>query len=364
MKALKKIIVFVICSFILQNCLAQGPSTHSVYRATSTDGINFVKDPNLLFFPASVPGAIKDTNDKIFIYYVYATQTSTEVLNVATSTDGEHFTTPQLLNLTGSTVTKRVDPNPVLLPDGRIRLYYINLDPTPPKDVHSAISTDGLNFTEEAGIRFTKSNITDPDVFLVNDSLWVMLVSKGSNLVRATSTDGLTFTEDATFTWNNGAVCSTFLFPGDTLRTYFCSSGIKSAVSTDGDNLTIESGIRISQSGNEFVGDPTLVHLGSTYIMYYKTFPLTTGIVENSISNDHDIVITQDYNSIIFQFNNSQKENYTLKIYDVTGKLIYTSENISSSQSMTEKNAFQNGVYICKLFNEKNIVGIGKFIIE
>ena len=158
MKTLKKLIVSGICTVIIQNCSAQvGPSQHSVYRATSTDGLNFVKDPTLLFFPASVPGAIKDTNGTIFLYYVYAGQTGTEILKVATSTDGANFTTPQAINLTGSTVIKKVDPNPVLLPDGRIRLYYIDLDPTPPKNVHSAISSDGYNFTEEQGIRFTKN---------------------------------------------------------------------------------------------------------------------------------------------------------------------------------------------------------------
>ncbi len=363
---MRKIIVLGISFIIIQNCFTQvGPSQHSVYRATSSDGLNFVKDTTLLFFPASVPGAIKDTNETIFIYYVYATQSATEVLNVATSTDGATFTTPQQINLTGSSVTKKVDPNPVLLPDGRIRLYYIDLDPTPPKDVHSAISSDGYNFTEEAEIRFTKDNITDPDVFMVNDSLWVMFVSQGSKLVRATSTDGLTFTEDATFIWNNGAVCSTFLFPGGIFRTYYCQSGIKSATSTDGYNLSIESGTRIQQGNNEFVGDPTIVHLDSIYIMYYKTCPLSSGFNENiNCCSNPDLFVYQDHNSIIFQFDNLQKGNYTLKIYDVTGKSVYTSGNISAGLLRIEKNTFRSGVYVYNFLNEQNTVSNGKFFIE
>jgi len=367
MKTLKKIIVLGISSVIIQNCFAQvGPLQHSVYRATSTDGLNFVKDPTLLFFPASVPGAVKDINGTIFLYYVYPTQSGTEILKVATSTDGANFTTPQQINLTGSSVIKKVDPNPVLLPDGRIRLYYIDLDPLPPKDVHSAISSDGYSFTEEPEIRFTKNNITDPDVFMVNDSLWVMLVSRGSTLVRATSADGLTFTEDATFNWNNGGVCSTFLFPGDIFRTYYCGQGgIKSATSTDGYNLAIESGVRVPPGNGEFIGDPTLVHLDSIYIMYFKTCPLSAGFDENvNFSNNPDLFISQNDNSIIFQFNNLQKENYTLKIYDVTGKLVYISDNISASPHNIEKNSFLSGAYIYNFFNEQNIVSKGRFFIE
>lgn len=367
MKTLKKIIAFGICSLIIQNCVAQnGPSTHSVYRATSADGLIFMKDTTLLFFPASVPGAVKDTNGTLFIYYVYATQTSTEVLKYATSTDGANFTTPQPINLTGSTVIKQVDPNPVLLPDGRIRLYYIDLDPTPPKDVHSAISSDGINFTEEAGIRFTKNYITDPDVFMLNDSLWVMFVSKGTTMVRTISSDGLTFTEDTTYHWNNGAVCSTFPFPGGIYRTYYCGQGgINSATSTDGFNLTIESGARLTPGSNEFICDPTMVYLDPIYIMYYKSAPLTTGIGENmNCCGNNDIVIYQYPNSIIFLINNLQNKNYGLNIYDVTGKLAYSAENISTSPHSIEKNAFQDGVYIYNFYNEQNIVSTGRFFIE
>jgi hypothetical protein len=366
MKTFKKLIVLGICSIIIQNCFAQnGPSTHSVYRATSSDGLNFIKDTTLLFFPASVPGAVMDTNETIFLYYVYATQSTTEVLNFATSTDGANFTSPQPINLTGSSVIKRVDPNPVLLPDGRIRLYYIDLDPQPPKDVHSAISSDGINFTEEAGIRFTKNNITDPDVFMLTDSSWVMFVSKGTTLVRATSSDGLTFTEDPTFIWNNGAVCSTFLFPGGIFRTYYCGGGIKSATSTDGYNLSVESGIRIQPGANESVCDPTMVHLGSTYIMYYKSAPTTSGFGENNnCCGNPDISIYQNSNSIVFQFSNLQQKSYTLKIYDATGKLVYTSDKISVGTLSIEKNIFQNGVYIYDFFNEQNIISTGRFIIE
>lgn len=367
MKTFKKLIVLGICYIIIQNCFAQGgPSEHSVYRATSTDGLNFVKDTALLFFPASVPGAVKDINGTIFIYYVYATQSTTEILKFATSTDGANFTSPQPINLTGSSVIKRVDPNPVLLPDGRIRLYYLDLDNIPPQNIHSAISSDGINFTEEPGIRFIKNNITDPDVFMLNDSLWVMFVSKGTTLVRATSADGLTFTEDPTFNWNNGGVCSTFLFPGGIFRTYYCGQGgIKSAASTDGYNLTVESGIRIQPGTNEFICDPTMVHLDSIYIMYYKSAPLSSGFGENiNCCGNPDIFIYQYPNSIIFQFNNLQNENYTLKIYDVTGKLVYTSDNISAGPYNIEKNVFMGGVYIYNFFNEQNIVSTGRFFVE
>lgn len=376
MKILKTLIVIVISSIIIpvytgrNNCFAQsGPWEHSVYRATSTDGLNFIKDTTLLFFPASVPGAVKDTNETIFIYYVYMESPSVnETLMVATSTDGANFTAPQAINVTGSSVIKKVDPNPVLLPDGRIRLYYLDLGTQPSKYIHSAVSMDGFNFTEESGIRFTKDGITDPDVFMVNDSLWVMFVSMGTTLVRAISADGLTFTEDTTFNWNNGGVCSTFLFSGGIFRTYYCGQGgIKSATSTDGYNLTFEPGVRIQAGANESICDPTLVHqmTDSTYIMYYKTAPLTTGFGENiNCCSNPDLYLFQDNNLIILQFNYLPKENYTLKIFDVTGKLVYSYNNISTSPIKIEKNNFRSGIYLYKFFNAMDMVSVGKFYVE
>ena len=254
-----------------------GPWEHRVFRATSTDGLSWRRDTAWLFDPASVPGAVIDTFGNIFLYFVQMESAEeTEKLMVASSTDGLNFSVPIEVNMTGATVTRRVDPNPVLLPDGTIRLYYLDFDVSPTKDIHSAISYDGINFTAEEGVRFTKNQITDPDVFSVNDK-WVMFVSQptmGTSMTRATSIDGINFTEDPSWTWNNGGISSTFEFPGSVYRTYYCGRlGIQSATSTDGYSLTIEDGSRLTKPQGEVVCDPTIVELTpSSYVMYFKSF--------------------------------------------------------------------------------------------
>ncbi len=254
-----------------------GPWNDRVFSATSPDGLNWTKDPNILFNTASVPGAVKGTNGTIFLYTVYLPgPTTNETLMVAISTDGQNFSVRQPINVPNSVITRRVDPNPVLLPDGRIRLYYIDFGTIPTKNLYSAISNDGINFTEEPGIRFTQNHITDPDVFYLGGN-WVGFLSKpnvGMQIIRIVSSDGLNFIEDATFNWNNGGISFTFLFPGNIYRTYYCAmGGMKSAMSTDGYNLTVEPSTRIQPGMNEVLCDPTIVQLASnSYVMYYKTF--------------------------------------------------------------------------------------------
>lgn len=368
MKIVRKIIVLVIGSVIIQHSFALVPlSQNSIYRATSADGLNFLKEPTVLFSSASMPGAVTDKNGRMYLYYVSASQPATGVLNVAVSIDGQNFTTPQKISIKGSTVIKKADPHPVLLPDGSIRLYYIDSDPLFPTDVHSAISVDGFNFTEEKGIRFAKSNIATPDVFKVNERLWVMLVSNGSTLVRATSADGLNFTEDITFNWNKAGVCSTLLFPDNILRTYYSDQGyINSATSINGDNLSPDAFVRVASGITETIAQPTVVHLGAAYIMYYTSSPLQAGTEKKmNFTIKPQLSILQSYNSILFQFNNLQQENhYMLKIYDGKENLVYSYENISGNELNVPKKNLQSGTYVYNLLNEQNLISKGQFLLE
>ena len=76
---------------------------------------------------------------------------------------------------------------------------------------------------------------------------------------------------------------STLRFPGNIYRTYFCENGvIKSATSIDGYQLTVETGIRIQSGANEVISKPSVIELGpNSYVMYYKSLALNTGISEN-----------------------------------------------------------------------------------
>lgn len=357
---MKKFLPLLLLYLFPQKDFAQnGPWNDKVYRATSSDGLTWVKDTALLFFPASVPGAVKDTNGTIFIYYVYsASQFSPETLMVASSTDGKNFSAPQPINLTNNVSLKQVDPNPVLLSDGRIRLYYLDFGTLPPTNIYSAVSSDGINFTEESGIRFSQPSpgITDPDVFLV-DSTWVMFVSQGQTLFRATSTDGLNFTKDVSFNWNNGGVCSTFPFAGGIFRTYYCGNGgIKSATSTDGSNLTVESGVRISPLANEIVCDPTVVELNNTYILYYKSFILTA--IDENINNNKEINIFPNPFSENTTLAYSLEENsqVEIEIYNLLGEKVFTIMNEKQLKGKHQVNfsLAERGIYFLKIKTTNN----------
>ncbi len=113
------------------------------------------------------------------------------------------------------------DVTSIELPDGRIRLYFGWMDdPSKAGRVASAISSDGINFKVEPGIR---------------------MESAGSPFVYALPTGGY--------------------------RMYYTAMGIKSAFSSDGLNFTAESGERIAV--NTFV-NPIV---GSGF------FPVCTAIV-------------------------------------------------------------------------------------
>lgn len=97
------------------------------------------------------------------------------------------------------------------LDDGRIRLYYSKQDD---RNIYSAISSDGLSFTEEAGVRLVLGAPGDPDeggmihpviVKLPDGSLklYYDALGQGGNfpensngIMSAGSTDGLTFVKD------------------------------------------------------------------------------------------------------------------------------------------------------------------------
>lgn len=158
-----------------------------------------------------------------------------------------------------------VDPDLVMLPDGRLRIYYFKgyfvTQPPPnagPNPIFSAVSTDGVNFTVERQV-FAYDNIFDPSVVALGGNEYLMACTQMGNMsvntVLARSTDGgATFTYEATL--QNTGVPELHQFDDGTVRLYYGGpDGIMSKVSQDrGKTWTQEPGSRCKGQG--FIGDP------------------------------------------------------------------------------------------------------------
>lgn len=245
-----------------------GPYYHQIYSATSADGISWVVDNTLLFDHASVPGAVY-FNNKVYLYYVNAEGPEHERLSVGINEGkGTTFTVYDVY-ISGSNSPYPVDPNPIVQGD-QIRLTYLgNFNQGETNKIVTAISSDGINFTED-GVIFT-GDVYDPDLFYdeVGDQ-WVLFVSSGQALIKATaSSPNAAFTEDTSFSWSAGGISSTHKI-NDGYYTYYAGmEGISVAEYINGSLYNIADGI-VDFPG--LTADPTVVIFGSNdYKMFFKT---------------------------------------------------------------------------------------------
>jgi hypothetical protein len=162
-----------------------------------------------------------------------------------------------------------VDSTPLLLPDGRIRLYF-GANSVNGGGIASATSNDGLNFTVDPGLRRPYSIYNGGSALLtrfvpVPGGGVRMFYSTGNNgggIASAISSDGLNFTDETglRLAWSdlgatNGTDGGTVVaLPNGTYRMYigitgasgtFATGYIRSATSPDMLKWTIEPGIRI-----------------------------------------------------------------------------------------------------------------------
>lgn len=253
-----------------------GPFFHDVYQATSNDGLNFTKVDGVVVEKASVPDIIKTADGKLFIYAVDGASRSRSGLMVAISDDaGETWQQGSLQLTCQRDVCSGADPEAVVLPDGRIRLYYMvfpKIKGSPGSlvkhSVYSALSKNGLIFQEEEGVRFEYEQITDPDVVKVGDH-WFMYLSQGPRLIVTRSTDGLTFKFERIIR-EKGSVSNTVSIGDNRWRQFFCDRGISSATTNDGLNFTNDPGSRLEPNPSQIICDPAPEKIGDEWLMYYK----------------------------------------------------------------------------------------------
>ncbi len=163
------------------------------------------------------------------------------------------------------------DPTLVTLPDGRVRMYFTSLrgqqfDQDLPR-IHSAISTDGIEYIFEPGVRFSIAgrSVIDCAVALHQNVFHLFSPDNGEQRepsqranngpqmqpsdgigYHATSTDGLNFTrvDDVKVTgrrrWLGNAQSD-----GKVITFFGSGEGIFTATSTDGTNWQLADSLRI-----------------------------------------------------------------------------------------------------------------------
>ena len=132
---------------------------HEIHLATSRDGVNFTSQGSVFRYEGLVDPDVFFYKGTWFMYVYSITKGETVI---ATSADGKDFTYKQaMIPKDWGTVA------PLLLDDGKLRLYAFEQKVPVGNSICSFLSTNGIDWTQDPGKRLTgKSNeqLTDPYV--------------------------------------------------------------------------------------------------------------------------------------------------------------------------------------------------------
>jgi len=184
---------------------------NGIDSAVSDDGLKFIKESGVRVDMGCDPTIVKTSDGKFRMYYKISSGPggpgqAVHSIYSAISNDGLSFKLEGLRidsQKTGDGGWASV-PDAVKLPDGRVRIYYVSNDPQAEGGIMSAISSDGLKFTKESGVRI-KGNYVDPAVAMLSDGRYWMLLAHNcppekvsctgeDDLYASTSIDGLNYT--------------------------------------------------------------------------------------------------------------------------------------------------------------------------
>ncbi len=172
-----------------------------LYKAS--DGLNFIEEQAFIP-PGSDPSLILLDDGTYRMYYV-TQETSTQEIWTAISIDGLSWDveTSTGIRNTGGNVAWGV-PDSIELPNGSIRLYWVEAPEGKYEVIKSAISSDGLVFTQESGDR-TVDGYVDPYILKAEEGNWIGLFATTpaeerlpQKIYVGTSSDGLSWVMEST----------------------------------------------------------------------------------------------------------------------------------------------------------------------
>ena len=156
---------------------------------------------------------------------------------------------------------------------------------SPGKVLRSALSTNGVLFSMEPDLWFTRNFLGDPAVRLGADNIWRITATdcvSGKCEVLFTSHPETPYFSDPMTTVvssdRNAQVPDLLELDGGGWRMFFSmGGGISSAFSVDGITFTLEDGVRLATPvGVPGIADPTVTRRkDGTYVMYFKIISAT-----------------------------------------------------------------------------------------
>lgn len=263
---------------------ANGQNAHtanqdSTWVTNSSDGVVWA-DPVQLATAASVPEIVTLADGSLLAMWVSFADNPTrfgEKLAAARLANGSD-TWQQMgtVLISDSENITMVDPDLVVLPDGRLRLYAYNIrtDATT-HTILSAISTDnGNSFTMEPGVRFASEQMWDPNVVIMTDGTYRMYYNGGDAIKSAVSPDGLTFAADADVRWPRGGIPGA-LIENQTIWLYGCDKGLARRASNDGLSFGKTTQLVIKAPPELFMCDPSVTINNQEWWMVFKGGKMT-----------------------------------------------------------------------------------------
>lgn len=372
------LLLFFSISFCLKTKAQSFPWLSPLKICTSTDGINYSASTTFQD-SAGVASVIKlgsDTFICAFQWFPMPFQNATNWDKIAVKfsyNGGITWTSPTTCVFSGIPMGYQRPWDPVLLrlPSGQIRMYFsegVNNPPAGSVDTWSAVSTDGINYTVDAGVRYNNAtyNVIDPSVVLFSNvyyyNAWSGVNSDGA--FRGNSTDGLTFTTtaglpyDGSHTW-----LGNFMKDGTTMRFYGTGMGTIWC-NTSTDMITWNGYTNTNVTG----ADPSVAKNSSgTYVMIYTGAPTTSGLNENNSQTEMLSVFpvpASNYLSVQFyagQF--SPNKNYSIEILDLNGNLVST-KLIQLADSRIDLQNFSDGIYFYTVLQDSEILKRGKILVK
>jgi len=183
-----------------------GTFNRRLLLATSPDGLTWTKTNQVLANQGDAQSMIVGPDGTIFVYYLTYHEDYRDLMVAAVSSDNGETWCHKALDFTYvEGVAKGADPAMLSLSDGRFRMYFSGSSDSTGVKTRSAVSSDGISFVQESGVRFPNDNGRPiaPSLIQIGATTHLFWVSGMSN-GHATSTDGQTFVDVGTVDLGGG----------------------------------------------------------------------------------------------------------------------------------------------------------------